>query len=244
MIQPTVNPTAHPICELHRTLRKFRCSYVNCGMGGNRTLPFVNFSIFLLHPSRASSIIVPKTTPHKSEIMFPIAAAHMVDMPSATPRYTSIASPANNKMALSMIPNPTKGIAWCRATTYSWFLVGSSAGPRLALISFPPSTFLICFKRVFLGWTVGHAALFVFDLLIIEEQGSGTLCRRTEWFGFGLSCSVCDSDGSREISADDDDDDVGRNRSISDVILGVVLGFIELLSPRGSQGLLLGGSIQ
>ena len=47
----------------------------------------------------------------KSAPMFPMAAAHIVDMPSVAPRLMSIASPASMSMELSMMPKPTKGTA-------------------------------------------------------------------------------------------------------------------------------------
>ena len=58
----------------------------------------------------------PPPIPAKSEIMFPIAAAHNVLIPKATPKLVSIASPAMIKIALSIKPNPRNGKPVVKAT--------------------------------------------------------------------------------------------------------------------------------
>ena len=44
--------------------------------------------------AQKSSTTVPNKTPATSETIFPIAAAHMVEIPNVTPRDVSIMSPA------------------------------------------------------------------------------------------------------------------------------------------------------
>jgi hypothetical protein len=57
-----------------------------------------------------SSMAAPIMIPATSLMMLPMAAAHMVESPSVTPRDVSMASPATMRIALSMKPKPTNGL--------------------------------------------------------------------------------------------------------------------------------------
>lgn len=115
MTQPTVMPTAQPSWPLKRTLRSCLCACERFGCGIPRR-------------EQMSSMTVPRPTPATSLTMLPRAAAHMVEIPNVTPKLLSMASPARIRRALSMKPNPTKGIAWLTATSQRSLREGSATG--------------------------------------------------------------------------------------------------------------------
>lgn len=81
-----------------------------------------------------SSIAAPSMIPATSLMMFPMAAAHMVESPSATPNEVSMASPAIMRMKLSMKPKPRNGTAVAKANARSSAYVGSGTSAAAAAV--------------------------------------------------------------------------------------------------------------
>mmetsp|Transcript_4831 Transcript_4831/g.10998 ORF Transcript_4831/g.10998 Transcript_4831/m.10998 type:complete len:306 (-) Transcript_4831:2-919(-) len=102
----------------------------------------------------------PRPTPATSEMVFPIAAAPMVDTVRIAPSSSSIKSPAMIMMELSMKPNPTKGTADAIATIYSCCRVGGRSTSSLfrnissSEIVITPSLFESILSKIVLSCTL------------------------------------------------------------------------------------------
>ena len=106
-------------------------------------------------------------------MVFPIAAAHMVLIPSETPRLVSMASPATIRIALSMNPNPTKGKPVVRATKRRVLRDGFSTSFAVLWDRRAPLAFFCAdlFRRIF----VAEDAVLV-DLMFVRIRLAALCC--------------------------------------------------------------------
>mmetsp|Transcript_4007 Transcript_4007/g.14054 ORF Transcript_4007/g.14054 Transcript_4007/m.14054 type:complete len:308 (+) Transcript_4007:965-1888(+) len=121
--QPTVTPTQPPaVWAILAEVRSF-CREVRPALGRfGRSLP-----------TRASTV-PPDMIPLMSDTIWPSPAAAMVVSPRVSPMLDCILSPAVIITTLSMMPNPTIGMAHRTACAQSWCLLGSGTADVDSLV--------------------------------------------------------------------------------------------------------------